>query len=369
MKRILLLIKGLGRGGAEQLLASGAPYLDTSRFQYEVAYLLPWKNALVGDLQRRGLRVHCLAGARGGAWVIRLRRLLVERRIDLVHAHSPYPAIAARLALSHRRPSLVTTEHNEWGRYHPATYWGNLLSFPRNDHVFAVSDCVRGSIRYPGPLRSLRMPPVETLHHGLDPSAAGEWGPADGVREELGIPEDIPVVGTVANFKEHKGYPYLLEAAVRVRRAIPEVRFVLVGQGTLEAGIRRRAHDLGLAGTVIFTGYREDAQRLMSTFDVFVLASLHEGLPIALVEAMSLGRAPVVTAVGGVPEVVTDGIHGLVVPPRNPDAMAGAIATLLRDRPLRLRLGEASRRRAADFDIRTAVRRMEEVYEELLARR
>lgn len=366
MNRVLLLIKGLGRGGAEQLLVGAARYADGSRFRYEVAYLLPWKRALVNEVEALGVPVHCLEGARGVAWAGRLRRLVRGRGIDLVHAHSPYPAILARLVLPRRIP-IVYTEHNVWSRYRLPTYWGNALTYPRNDRVFAVADHVRRSVRYPPGLRFLRMPPVETLYHGLDPALLSGGASPDGVREDLGIPERVPVVGTVANLKAHKGHRHLLEAAARVRMAVPEARFVLVGQGPMEDELRRRARELGLDGNVVFAGYREDALRVAAAFDLFVLPSTHEGLPIALVEAMALGKPAVVTAVGGVPEVVEDGAHGLVVPPGDPGALARAIVTLLRDARLRERLGAGARRRAADFDIRRAVRRMEQVYEELLS--
>lgn len=368
MKRILHLIKGLARGGAEQLLVSQAPYLDRDQFLYEVGFLLPDHDALVGELEATGLPVHCLNGARGAGWIHRLRGMVRERGIDLIHDHSPYVAIGTRLGIPrHGGPRLVYTEHNVWEAYHRATYWGNILTYRRSDHVFAVSDHVRASIRYPRFLQFLPMPPVETLHHGLDPVAVHRWGSSEGVREELGIPEDALVVGTVANFRPSKGHTILLEAAVKVREAIPGVRFVLVGHGPLESDIRRRAQELGLDGTVVFAGARDDVPRVAGAFDLFALSSVYEGLAIALIEAMALGRPAVVTRAGGLTEVLEHGRQGLVVPPSNPQALAGAIITLLRDADLRRRFGEAGQLRARKFDIRKAVRRLEEVYARLLA--
>jgi glycosyltransferase involved in cell wall biosynthesis len=365
MRRVLLLIKGLGRGGAEQLLVSSVRHADATRFIYEVAYLLPWKAALVSDLEAAGVTVHCLDGARGGAWIRRLRSLVRERGFEIVHGHSPYPMVGARLALR-GRSHLVYTEHNLWSRYHPATFWSNLLTYSMNEHVFAVSDSVRISARYPAPLRFLRMPPVETLYHGPDPAALAAADASEDIRASLGVRYGVPLVGTVANLKAHKGYPHLLHAAQYVRQAVPEARFVLVGQGPMEAELRHQAQELGLDGTVIFAGYREDALSVIKTFDVFVLPSLFEGLSIALMEAMALGKPSVVTRVGGLPEVVTHEEHGLVVPPADPRALAQAIVALLRDKSWRTRLGSAARVRAMDFDIRQAVRRVEDVYEELL---
>lgn len=367
MARILLLIKGLGRGGAEQILVGAVQYGDRSRFEYEVAYLLPWKDALVGELESMGIPVSCLNGGRGVIWIPRLRQLQRRRKIDLVHIHSPYPAIGARMALGSQLP-IVYTEHNVWPRYRPATYWGNLLTYSRNDHVFAVSEQVHRSARYPWWLRSLRMPTVETLYHGPNPDALARTVRSEGVREEFGIPPDVPLIGSVANFKVHKGHEFLLRAAVLVRKVIPEVRFLLVGTGPMEETRRREAIELGLDGSVVFAGFRKDPLRLVSELDLFVLASLQEGLSIALVEAMALGKAVVVTNVGGIPEVIEDGREGFIVAPRDPRALASGILQLLQDDSLRAQMGAAARQRAHRFDIRSAVRRMETVYTELLAR-
>ena len=365
MTGVLLLIKGLGRGGAEQLLVTASSHLDRDRFRYEVAYLLPWKDALVRPLEAAGLRTHCLDGGRGAGWVARLRDLVRDRRIGIVHAHSPIPAVGSRLALS-RAVRKVYTEHNLWPRYHRATYWANLLTFGRNDHVFAVSDDVRASIRFPGPTAALPRPPVETLYHGLDWSSRPAPASRAGARAALGIPEDAPVVGTVGNLTAKKDHATLLAASGILRRKVPDLRVVVVGTGPLEEDLRRRRRELGLEDRIIMTGFREDAARLMGAFDVFALSSRYEGLPIALLEAMALGLPAAVTRVGGNAEVVADGVHGLLVPAGDPRRLAEAVGRLLGDEALRGRLGDAARRRAADFDIRAAVRRMEEVYGELV---
>ncbi|HXF56069.1 MAG TPA: glycosyltransferase [Actinomycetota bacterium] len=365
MPRVLLLIKGLGRGGAERLVV-GCARLGR-RFEYEVAYCLPWKDALVPDLTAAGIPVHCL-GADARRWARRLRSLVRERRVDLVHAHSPAVAVAARVTLPSSVPILYT-EHNVWPRYRPATRWGNAVTFSRNAHVFAVSQEVANSIRYPPFLRWLPLPPVEPLVHGIDPARVAGWGQPDGARRELGIPDGVPVVTSIANFKPHKGHAHLVRAAQMVRRAVPEARFVLVGAGPLEREVRRQVVALGLEGAVVFTGSREDAPRIAAASDVFLLASEHEGLPIALLEAMAMGCPVVATRVGGVPEVVRHGRDGLIVPPSDSAASAEAVTCLLLDPELRRSMGEAARGRAAQFDLRVAVGRIEDVYEGLLERR
>jgi glycosyltransferase involved in cell wall biosynthesis len=364
--KVLLLIKGLGRGGAEQLLASAIPHLDRERFDYEVAYLLPHKDALVPEFEKAEIPVHCLRGARGIGWTGRLLHLVQDRQIELVHSHSPVPATGARLRLGDRIPR-VYTEHNEWKRYHRLTYWANVLTFPRSKHVFAVSDHVRHSIRYPAAFTRRRMPQVETLYHGIDMDWIPEWEKTGGIRESLGLPEDAVVVGTVANLKSHKRLDVLIRAAAILQGRISNLRLVIVGTGPREEDLRRLVHELGLDSTVIFAGFREDAPRVAATFDVFALSSDHEGLSIALIEALALGKPAVVTDVGGLAEVVRDGVEGFLVPRENPAVMANRIARLLQYRSLREQMGALGRSRAAEFDIRKAIRRVEQVYAELLA--
>ncbi|MGZ8567522.1 MAG: glycosyltransferase [Actinomycetota bacterium] len=365
--RVLLLIKGLGRGGAEQILVNTVRCGDDARFAYHVAYLLPWKDAFVPELQELGVPVDCLDGAKGLAWVGRLKRLLRERGIDVIHVHSPYVAAVVRGAVGRSGPLVVTTEHNEWDRYHRATYWANTITFPRNDYVFSVSREVEASIRYPKPLGFLHRPHVETLHHGIDVERVMATPQASGVREELGIPADALVVGTVANFKPHKGYEHLLQVAARVVRRRSDVRFVLVGGGPLQEGIRRQARELGIEGSVVFAGFRPDALRVMRTFDLYAMASVYEGLPQALIEATALGCPVVATRVGGVTAVVVEGENGFIVDARDTDTQADRITALLDDASLRQRFGEAARAKASSFDVRTAVRRIEQVYAELAA--
>lgn len=365
MKRVLVLIKGLGRGGAEQLIATSSRYWDRTKFQYEVAYLLSGVDNLAHEIEANDVNVSCLHGGNSVSWLPRLRDLLTERDIDLLHIHSPVAASAARLVCPDELP-IVYTEHNVWPRYRRPTYWANMVTFSRNRHVFTVSDGVRNSIRYALPLRNRPMPPVETLYHGIDPQDVPRWNERDSVRRELGLPEDMFVFGTVANFKEHKGYPMLIKAAADVTRAAPNVKFVLVGAGPLESHIRAQVRHMRLEEKVLFLGYREDAARVTSAFDVFALASINEGLSIALIEAMSLGKPAVVTRAGGLPEVVQNGKQGFVVPVGNHLHFAAALLSLWRNRSLRTRLGESARERATFFDIKTAVRRQEEVYYEIL---
>jgi glycosyltransferase involved in cell wall biosynthesis len=353
---VLMLAKGLGRGGTERLLCGTVRLLDPAAYRVEVAYLLPWKDALVPEVEAAGVPVQCLDAphATSLAWLGRLRRLVRQRDIALVHTHMPAPAVAARLALPGRTPAFVHTEHNLWDRYRPATRWANRLTYGRNSAVIAVSRSV-GDAR----------PAPEVVVHGVD-APAGPPGEPAAARALLGLDGDGPVVGTVGNFTAKKDHATLVRAVARMGG---DVRLVLVGLGPLEDDLRALAAREGLEERVTFAGSRGDVAALLPALDVFALSSRYEGLPIALLEAMAAGRACVATAVGGVPEVVSDGMDGVLVAPGDPDALARALTAVVDDPARRAELGRRAAARAEDFRLDAAVARIEAIYERVLARR
>jgi glycosyltransferase involved in cell wall biosynthesis len=366
---VLWLTKGLGRGGAERLLVDALPWIDRERFAIEVAYLLPWKDALVEAVERQGVAVHCLGGGRAWdlRWVNRLRRLVGTGRFDLIHTHLPYPAFGARLALASPRPVLVHTEHNVWDRHRTLTRAVNARTYGSNAAVIAVSEAVAASIRRPAGVGT--WPPVHVVIHGIDP-AGWQRGPdvRSATRAELGFAADDLVVGTVGNLTLKKDHRTLLAAFAQLVGAEGRARLVLVGAGPLEDALRTYAAQLGVSDQMVFAGSRGDVPDLLSAFDVFALSSRYEGLPIALIEAMAAGLPVVATDVGGVAEVVDDGRNGYLVEEGDPSALATRLAKLLADPLLRQRLGADAAARAADFTMGPAVVRTMEIYDEALAR-
>ena len=366
---MLWLTKGLGPGGAERLLASFAALADRSRLDLRAAYLLPWKDHLVAELAARGVPAVCLDAGRplDVRWLGRLRALVRQHAVDVVHVHSPLVAALARPALRtlprEERPGLVGTEHNVWSSHHPATRWANRLTLPLEDTTIAVSDEVRASM----PPRLARR--AEVVVHGVDVDAiAARRGERAAARAELGVGEGELLVATVANLRAQKDYPTLLRAARRLVDAGQPITFVSVGQGPLAADLERERDGLGLGDRFRFLGYRDDPVKVLVAADVFCLSSRFEGLPIAMLEAMAAGLPVVATRVGGIPSVVTDDREGRLVPPADPVGLASALAEMT-DAGLRARRGAAAGERVRAFGIQPAVDRQSDLYRRLAEQR
>jgi glycosyltransferase involved in cell wall biosynthesis len=363
---VLWLVKGLGRGGAERLLVATARRRDRQTVTVRVGYLLPHLMTLAPELEAEGVPVTCLGRRQilDPRWLITLRRSLVRDPVEIVHAHSPVAAVGARIVARSlprgQRPRVVVTDHNVWDSYVKATRWADAVTSSLDDVRLTVSEAVRTSL----PARIHRR--AEAVPQGIDvDEVQAQRAHRADVRAELGLESDALVVGTVANLRPAKAYPHLLTAAVEVVERLPDVRFVTVGHGPLKDEVDALHARLGLGDRLLLLGHRPDAVRVMAACDVFVLASLHEGLPVALMEALALGIPVVATKVGGIPELIEHGREGLLVTPGRPQELASALVTLLTDPGCRQRMADAAGRRGAGLSIDTAVRRTEAVYRQL----
>lgn len=343
---------------------------DRDRYRPSVVFLLPVKDHLVAELEALGVACTCLglAGESDLRWTLRLRTMLRRERVDILHLHSPYVAAFARLVVQtlprHLRPGLVTTEHNPWNTYRWATRMANALTAPLDDAVIAVSEETRASLPRRRGARTV------TLAHGV--SVARIRGSLDdraAIRRELGVTPDAFLFGTVANYHRKKDWPTLLRAARLAIDQRPELRFCAIGQGPLHTEVEALHRELMLSPQVVLTGYRADATRLMAAADGFVLASLWEGLPVALMEACALGLPIVASAVGGIPEQFTNEVDALLVAPGDPQVLAAALLRVADDHVLRQRLAAASLAHAEQFDAHGAVAAVEELYDDVVAAR
>lgn len=365
--KVLWLIKGLDAGGAEKLLEMALPYLNRDIFEYQVAYLLTEKNGLVPRFEQAGVGAVCLDTNKPYDLRViwKLRHLLQQEQVDILHIHSPYPAILGRLAGRLARvKAIIYTEHNIVERYHTLTMLGNVLTYPLSDAIIAISSAVRRSIER---WKTARGKTLHTIYDAMDFDAidAVEADPRV-ARKKLGINDNHLVVGNVAHIQPQKGHQYLVQAAQLVAEQCPDVTFVIVGGEKAKGGIKELeelAQRLGIRDRVIFTGFRHDVLQVIAGFDVFVLPSVWEGFGIVLLEAMALGKPVIGTSVGGIPEVIDDKVDGFLVEPRNPAQLAARIVELLRDEALRNSMGQKGMHKVRrKFAIQEMVRRVEQVY-------
>ncbi|MDP8959192.1 MAG: glycosyltransferase [Actinomycetota bacterium] len=366
---VLVLIKGLGIGGAEKLIASSAPLWDRRAYDYHVAYVLPWKDQLVPELEEAGVPVHLLGQNMGQrrmgvspSVVRRLRQLVRHLGADLVHAHLPSMGVLARLVSP---VPVVYTEHNLADSYRWPTRLLNFLTYRRNTVALAVSEAVAESVRrYPGP-----SPMV--IPNGVAVSVPPEG--AGAARAELGLGPEEPLVVHVGNIRPLKGHQTLVAAAGLLAELYPQATIVSIGgekhPGDL-AALHQEVARAGLGGRLRFLGRRYDALSFVAAADVFVNPAQVEGLPVAVLEAMALERPVVATRVGGVPSVVRDGETGLLCDPDDPAALAVGMARLLEDGELAKRLGAAGRALVEGrHGLEAMVRTVEGHYHRVLAAR
>jgi glycosyltransferase involved in cell wall biosynthesis len=359
---VLAVVKGLDIGGAERMIAEGARHWDRATFRYTVAYALPQRHALVGSLEALGVDVRCVgrSGRLGPGVAGRLRRLIVDAGVDLVHAHLPAMGIIARMVSP---VPVVYTEHGIVSSYRAPTRLANRLTYRRNAAVIAVSRAVADSTAgYGGPA-----PIVIPNGVGVDlaPYAAAR------ARAELGLGAHDPLVVHVGNIRPEKGHEILIGAAAILSRHRPDLRMVSIGlevvPGDLER-LRALARRAGAGATIRFLGSRADALDFVAAADVYAHPSTDESFGLAVLEAMALERPVVAAAVGGVPGIVDDGETGILVPPGDPGALAAGIERLLDDPETARRLGRAAHRVAThEHSIEAMVRSIEAVYRQVLS--
>ncbi len=208
-----------------------------------------------------------------------------------------------------------------------------------------------------------------TVHEGIDVERVIAT-PAVNVHEAFFLPHGAPVVGNVAALVPHKGQRHLVEAARLVVQEMPDVRFVILGEGELREQLERQVHEHHLQKHVLLPGFRTDVIGCIKGFDLFAMSSVTEGLGTSLLDAMACARPIVATSAGGIPEIVEDGVNGLLVPPRDHAALADAIVRVLKDPARRQQMGDAGLARVtARFTVDRMVEQTAEVYARVGAER
>ncbi len=352
---LLALVRGTRKRGLKVLVAGPEPLVSAFR-EEGLAVATVWIEP--------GLRVDRQVGA-----LRHLVGLARAHRVTVLHAHAAAAALVAcpagRLA---GVPAVVVTMHGSirlggpWRQRAGIASQKGVLRWA--DRVISVAEHVRAELLELGLVRSDR---AVTVYNGIGQPVVRPGAPG-ALRRELGLPADRLVVGTAVRLAPQKGVEHLLGAAAVLRDAGRPVTLVIAGDGPLREPLAQKARSLGVDAH--FLGHRPDVADLMSLFDVFVLPSVTEGLPLVVLEAMAVGCPVVATRVGGVPEAVEDGRTGRLVPPADPEALAGAVAETLLDRAGAEAMAAAAGERVRHlFTHEEMVRRTLSVYRDALAAR
>ena len=366
--RVLHLITSLEIGGTERQAVELLKRLDAKRYDVRLA-MLRNEGPFYKEIQSRFSNVPefpltSFYNANAVKQLARLRRLMIRDRIDILHAHDFYSgllgATAARLAgvrviASQRHLTLTDRRVHELGTrvIHRLAHRMLVNSEAIRDRIIDQDGALPDKIR--------------VIKNGILESSGSRTEARKQLCADLGIEGEATLIGTVARLQPVKGHHFLVEAAAMVLRDRPNVHFVLVGDGPLRAEIEAECVALGISNRVHLLGDRTDVAQLVAAFDLFVLASLHEGLPNAVMEAMA-SRVPVVaTAVGGTTELIEDGATGYLVPKENSHALADRIRFAISDREHRAEIISAAQRRVTGgFGIERMVESVEALYDEMM---
>lgn len=297
--------------------------------------------------------------------MLRLRRIagiVRERSPDIVHTYFFWSILFGRLLkLAGLIPTLIENREDEGFSWGPHEYFWLKVTNNVPDCVVCVSNAVRKAVMQKEGVDADR---TAVIHNGVRIPDEVSEADVQALRDELDIPSEAPIVGMVANMNRAvKGVDRILEAMPLLLGKIPEARCVVVGGGHERDVFREKARQRGLAGRLLFPGYREDVDRFYGLMDVSVLTSRSEGLSITLLESMSHGLPVVATRVGGNPEVVVDGETGYLVPPSDMGCFVDRVATVLEDAELRQRMGRAGRNRVQSvFSINQSAKQYLKLY-------
>ena len=343
--RIAFCITELETGGAERCLVELATRLDRRRFE-PVVYCLGPRPAgnpttLADKLEAAGITVHCFGARRVAALPTLFSRLRRRMKQDAPHIVQTFlfhanvlGALAARRAGVKRVVTGIRVAEKSATWHRVLARWGDRWV---DRHV-----CVSQSVRDFSSARGcLPIDKLVVIPNGVDVARFARAKPASSA--SLGRTGNRRLIACLGRLDPQKGVAWLLEAMPRVFVEVPGLELVLVGDGPLRGRLETLAAQLGIADRVLFAGYRDDVPEILAASELVVLASRWEGMPNAVLEAMASGRPVVATDVGGLSEMVEDGISGFLAPAGDPPALARAIIRLADDRMLRERMGETAR--------------------------
>tara|TARA_R110002020_G_scaffold441097_3_gene651825 strand:+ start:461 stop:1627 length:1167 start_codon:yes stop_codon:yes gene_type:complete len=370
--KVLHLIKSLGRGGAEKLIPETALVHDQDQFEFHCLYFYHQQNNIVEELERAGIQVHLIPSGNLGLFfqVRKVREFIQKKEINIIHAHLPWAGILARSVGSKLKIPIVYTEHNTWERYNKLSYWGNRVSFKKQDVAIAVSNEVALSMR----LNSIWDPyqrggrmKLKVIQNGVNTEEFKRREKEDGRRKQLGIPKEAPVIGIVSVFRSQKRLWLWVRVALKILEKYPETHFILVGDGEWKRRIETQIEQSGKSANFHLVGVQKDVLPYLSQMDIYLSTSEFEGLPIAMLEAMSCKVPVVATRAGGIGEVIQQGVQGYLTEIEAWEKLSDYCCNLFQKPELHDQMRIAARARVIEqFSMERMVRELERVYLEVI---
>ena len=363
---VIHLVEELTIGGLEKILTSIVLNLDKKKYNVSV-WCLREGGFFANKLAKEGIdfKILHISTSRNPLSIYKLYKLLKSRKFDIIHTHAYSAGTIGRMsAFLAGVPVIISHNHSVYDyynrRYHFVEWFLSLIT----DRVVCVSDIAN---RFANETQRINARKLITIHNGIDSEYTVLEKRTSGLRKELGIPVDHSVICTIAHLEEHKGVKYLLESASLLLQSRNDVSFLVVGEGRLKEKLKILCADLKIEENVVFAGERGDIPEILSLTDIFVLPSLREGLPLTILEAMACGKPVIATNVGGIPEVVKDGVSGILISPKDPEALHSAINELLGDREKLKKMGHNGKRVYSEsFDSKTMIGKIEDLYDSLM---
>ena len=367
--RVLTMITSFQIGGTERQVTNVSLGLDAGRFDLHLACLrnfgeLRQELDKVSRIHRPVFDIGKLYSLRTLGEAIRLARYIRKKGIQIVHAYGLYPNIfAVPVARIAGAPIVIASIRDCGDILKPWQRWLQKIVCRMADCVLVNADAIRDALISQG----YRPDNIAVIRNAIAQPEATEINESSGIRQELGLTQSGPLVLVLSRLNRMKGVEYFLDAAKIVAAEVPEARFLIVGDGAIRQELQSQAANLGLADKIAFTGFRTDVPRLLSEVSLSVLPSLSEGLSNTLLESMAAGVPVIATWVGGNPEIIEDGVSGLLVPPRDSETLADAMLTVLKNPGLAAKFAVAGKHRIADvFSLERSLREIERLYQTLI---
>jgi glycosyltransferase involved in cell wall biosynthesis len=365
--KVLHIVKSLGRGGAEILLLETLKQHDKNQFEFYYIYFLPWKNQLVNELEINGANVFNFKSKNNFQIILRTISIIKfskKNDIKIIHCHLPWAGIVGRLVGQITKIPVVYSEHNKQERYHPLTKLINKFTYNWQQLVLAVSKDVELSIQ-----KNIHPTVnVKVVFNGVDTDYfIQNIEERKKLRTALNIDENTILVGNVCVFRKQKRLQIWVDVFEKVNQKHSNTYGILIGAGILFDEIRAYIEKKKLKDKILLLGLQTNVKKYLNIMDVFVSTSEFEGLPIALLEAMSMQCSVAVTNAGGVKEVIENGKNGFCVSVESAKNLVNPISQLIEDVELRKIISNNARQLIVNkFSVSETTKQIEQYYYELI---